>query len=84
MHYILGTFLLSTITVDVFVTTFTRTIIINLLMIVFVSPNFDIGLTVIILINPLIKQPIGLFVIKKKNSNVIDRQPHDQLIATTI
>ena len=52
-------------------------------MIVFVSPNFDIGLTVIILINPLIKQPIGLFVIKK-NSNVIDRQPHDQLIATTI
>ena len=54
-------------------------------MIVFVSPNFDIGLTVIILINPLIKQPIGLFVIKKKkNSHVIDRQPHDQLIATTI
>ena len=53
-------------------------------MIVFVLPNFDIGLTVIILINPLIKQPIGLFVIKKKNSHVIDRQAHDQLIATTI
>ena len=56
---------LSTTTV-LFSTTFTRTIIINLLMIVFVLPNFDIGLTVIILINPLIKQPIGLFIIIKK------------------